>query len=86
MPRVSQFYGVSIYMYFHDHAPPHFHAIHGAEEAVITINPPALHQGALPGASLKRILTWTALHQAELQANWQRAQSGQPLRQIPPLP
>jgi hypothetical protein len=26
MPRISQFYGVVIYMYFNDHLPSHFHA------------------------------------------------------------
>jgi Domain of unknown function (DUF4160) len=27
MPRISQFYGIAIYMYYRDHAPPHVHAI-----------------------------------------------------------
>jgi len=25
MPRLSAFYGLVIYMYWNDHAPPHFH-------------------------------------------------------------
>jgi Domain of unknown function (DUF4160) len=28
MPRLSEFYGIAIYMYFADHNPPHFHAIY----------------------------------------------------------
>jgi hypothetical protein len=86
MPRISQFHGVSIYMYFQDHAPPHFHAMHGDEEAVITIIPPSLHRGTLPKKVLKKVLAWAALHQAALLADWQLAQNGQPLNQIPPLP
>jgi hypothetical protein len=86
MPRISQFHGVSIYMYYFDHTPPHFHAMHGDDEAVITINPPALHQGTLPGSALRRVLQWVSLHQAALLDNWQLAQAGQPLNQIPPLP
>jgi len=27
MPRVSDFYGIAIYLYYRDHAPPRFHAI-----------------------------------------------------------
>jgi hypothetical protein len=86
MPRISQFHGVSVYMYYMDHAPPHFHAMHGDDEAVITVTPPSLHQGALPGNALRRVLRWAGLHQAALMANWQLAQQGQPLNQIPPLP
>jgi Domain of unknown function (DUF4160) len=37
MPRISQYYGIAIYMYYEDHAPPHFHAIYGEFEAVLGI-------------------------------------------------
>ena len=37
MPRISAFYGISIYMYYHDHVPPHFHAIYGENEATFEI-------------------------------------------------
>jgi len=37
MPTISTFYGIFIRMYFNDHAPPHFHAIHGEHEATIAI-------------------------------------------------
>lgn len=26
MPKLSSFYGMTVYMYYRDHAPPHFHA------------------------------------------------------------
>ncbi|MHC4473302.1 MAG: DUF4160 domain-containing protein, partial [Planctomycetota bacterium] len=26
MPRISEFFGIAVYMYFDDHSPPHFHA------------------------------------------------------------
>src|ERR1700737_4301799 len=76
MPGISQFHGVSIYMYFLEHAPPYFHAMHGDDETVITIAPPGLFLGPLPGNALKRVLTWATLNQAALLANWQLAQSG----------
>ncbi|MBM3392831.1 MAG: DUF4160 domain-containing protein [Betaproteobacteria bacterium] len=33
MPTISSFYGILILMYWDDHAPPHFHARYGGEEA-----------------------------------------------------
>jgi hypothetical protein len=35
MPLVSRFFGISIYMYFDDHNPPHFHAIYNEYEALM---------------------------------------------------
>ena len=37
MPRISEFYGIVIEMFFRDHPPPHFHARYAGEEAVIEI-------------------------------------------------
>ncbi len=38
MPRISEFFGIVIYMYWRDHGPPHFHAIYAEEEALISID------------------------------------------------
>ena len=48
MPCISQFFGVSIYIYYNDHAPPHFHASYAEHEAVISIDTLAIQFGALP--------------------------------------
>ena len=42
MPCVSDFYGIAIYMYYSDHAPPHFHAEYAGDEVEIEIR--SLHQ------------------------------------------
>lgn len=86
MPRISSFHGVDIYMYYNDHLPPHFHAQHGDDEALIAFNPPQLYRGALPSKVLKLVLEWAGLHPGELNDDWQRARNGQPLLPIPPLP
>jgi hypothetical protein len=26
LPKISEFFGIAIYLYFDDHPPPHFHA------------------------------------------------------------
>jgi hypothetical protein len=52
MPRVSEFFGILIYMYYEDHSPPHFHAIYGDNEALIAIQDLALLKGYLPPRAL----------------------------------
>ncbi len=48
MPEVSRFYGIIVKMYFNDHAPPHFHAFYGENEALISITTLAVLAGRLP--------------------------------------
>jgi len=38
MPKISEFFGIAIYMYFDDHPPSHFHARYAEFEAVIQID------------------------------------------------
>ena len=52
MPRVSQFFGITIAMYFNDHAPPHFHAYYGEYEALVVIETLDIYEGSLPGRAL----------------------------------
>lgn len=37
MPRISEFYGIVIEMYWSDHNPPHFHAKYAEHRAEIDI-------------------------------------------------
>ncbi len=85
MPRLSQFYGIAIYMYYRDHAPPHFHAIYGDEEALFVIATGAVYAGSLPRRARVMVEDWLAAHRDELQADWDLATAGQPLAPIPPL-
>ena len=86
MPRLSQFYGIVIYMYYRDHAPPHFHAIYGEDEAAIEIATGAILAGSLPRRARTMVEDWVARHRAELQADWDLAVASQPLIPVPPLP
>ncbi len=85
MPRISEFYGVTIYMYFNDHSPPHFHAIYGSFEAEIEISTGAVKDGYLPTRALSLVRDWVQVYRDELGQNWDRARQGQPLERIPPL-
>jgi len=85
MPRVAEFYGIAIYMYFRDHAPPHFHAIYGRYDAEIGISTGDILRGELPARARRLVREWSHEYQSELEQNWDLARSHQPLRQIPPL-
>jgi len=70
MPRISQFFGISIYMYYRDHAPPHFHAIYGEHEAALGIDSADILEGKLPHRALQLVSEWAAGHRDELHADW----------------
>lgn len=82
MPRLSEFYGIIIYMYWADHEPPHFHAIYAGEEAQIAIHDGAVLAGSLPRTAAKLVREWTKLRQAELLEDWRRAEARQELLPI----
>jgi hypothetical protein len=85
VPRISEFYGIVIEMYFRDHPPPHFHARYSGEEAVIVIATGEVVAGSLPGRALRLVREWTSMHRDELDANWDLARERQPLADIEPL-
>jgi hypothetical protein len=86
MPRLSAFYGLVIYMYWLDHAPPHFHAEYGDHEALIVIGDGSVFAGTLPPRALRMIREWRQLHLDELQAAWERASRRENPGTIEPLP
>lgn len=85
MPSISTFFGVVIYMYFNDHAPPHFHAEYGEFEAVYTIETLEILRGQLPRRAHSMVVEWALDHRQELRANWDRARKQVSLNQIEPL-
>ena len=86
VPTISRFYGIVIRMYFADHAPPHFHAVYGGEEAVVAIADCSVLRGGIPDRALRLVREWTELHRPELLDDWHRAQQPDPLLPIDPLP
>ena len=85
MPRICQFFGITIAMYFNDHAPPHFHAYYGEYEALVVIETLDVYEGGLPRRALALVLEWAVLNRSALWANWERARRGEPLARIEPL-
>jgi len=85
MPRISDFYGIAIYMYYRDHPPPHFHAIYGDFDAEVDIMDGTVLEGGLPSRAERLVREWASRYYPELLDNWQRARAGEPLRPVPPL-
>lgn len=86
MPEICRFYGIIIYMFVKDHAPPHFHAKYGEFRALININSGELIEGNLPRRALRLVQDWTELHREELNKNWIESQKDNPeIAKIDPL-
>lgn len=85
MPSICRFFGIVIYVYYDDHAPPHFHAKYAGHEALYEIETLRIYRGNLPRRAHNLVLEWADLHRAELTNNWHRAQRNETLRMIEPL-
>jgi len=84
VPELSRFLGIVIYMYYRDHAPPHFHAEYAEFEITVEIQSGAV-TGQFPRRALNLVLEWYSIHREELAEDWYLAQSKQPLKTIDPL-
>lgn len=85
MPRICEFLGIIIEMYYNDHAPPHFHAKFGEYSCCVDINKGIVVKGMLPNKQLKYILSWCELFKEELLRDWELAKNHKPLKAIVPL-
>jgi len=87
VPRISTFYGITIWMYYEEgaHAVPHFHARYSGRTASFTVDGRRL-AGELPNRAARLVIEWAALHRDELLLNWERARRGDALVDVEPLP
>ena len=88
MPRIAEFFGITIYLYFADtnrHAAPHFHAKYGGDEATYAIPDGDRLAGSLPKRQERLVQGWAALRSAELEQAWSRAVNMEPPGKIEPL-
>lgn len=87
MPTISWFYGISIRMFFADHAPPHFHAVMGRQRAMVSIETGEILKGDLPPTARRLVREWTLRYNEQLKDVWdigQRA-DGTAMGRIPGL-
>ena len=85
LPRISEFFGISIYMYWREHGPPHFHARYAGDEVLIAIEDLSVLEGTVSPRALGLIMEWARLHQAELRHAFAEAQAFRQPGTIEPL-
>ena len=85
MPEISRFFGIVIRMFFNDHAPAHFHASYGEQEALIEIETLAVYRGELPRRAMALVLEWAMLHRQDLRRDWELTRAGQAPEDVEPL-
>ena len=81
----SRFFGISIWVYWRDHPPPHFHAEYGEHDAEVGIEDLVVLGGNLPPRALGLVIEWATRHHDELRRVWDRAANHEPLTSIEPL-
>jgi hypothetical protein len=81
MPEVARFYGIVIKVFFGDHPPPHFHAIYGEFNALVSIESLQIIEGDLPSRAQQLVVEWATLYQQDPLQMWNM----QEFRKLPPL-
>jgi len=85
MPRVCEFYGIAIYVYYGEHGPPHFHARHAGREMSRAMEDLSILVGRLTPRATGMVAEWAALRRIELRRAWQQARASEPIDRIEPL-
>ena len=90
MPAISRYLGISVYIRYRDHPPPHFHVHYAEKRAIIDIETMRIIEGELPAriyglVAEPTVAEWGIRYRALLRENWRRARAREPLLSIPPL-
>jgi hypothetical protein len=87
LPRISEFFGIVIYMYWFDqqkHRLPHIHARFGGEEAVFDLTGRCI-EGDIGMRAARLVGEWCHERGRELEDAWQAAVHGREIPWIAPL-
>ncbi|MFH0802288.1 MAG: DUF4160 domain-containing protein [bacterium] len=84
MPVISRFFGIVIYLYWREHAPPHFHAKYQDHEITMEVETGRV-AGQMTPKAVALIQEWRELHIDELLTNWELAAQKKALKRIAPL-
>jgi hypothetical protein len=85
MPELSRFFGIVIQMHYADHNPPHLHAEHQGNKALLDFQGNILRGNLGSKTALRLVREWIDLHALELQEDWDLARAGSELNKIDPL-
>lgn len=84
MPKISEFYGIKIYMYWDYRGPhygPHFHAAYGEHRAIFQFQGRMI-SGKMPKTAKSLIKTWALENEEYLYYAWPCAVFKNPLPKI----
>ncbi len=82
MPTIAYFLGISVRMFFNDHAPPHFHVRYQGFRARVRIEDGEIIDGKVPPTVARILEEWTALRREPLMRNWQTARTDGTMERI----
>lgn len=87
MPKISEFYGIAIRMFFNEekYKKPHFHAYYGEHQIVVTIDDLNIIEGDFPKQAKRMVLEWAGIHQKELAENYEKMRARSHPEKIKPL-
>ena len=85
MPEISRFFGIVVRMYYDEHNPPHLHAEHQGNKALLGFQGNILRGNLASRTALRLVREWIDLHAPELQGDWDLARAGRNLNNIDPL-
>lgn len=87
MPRISELYGIVIYMYWFDnnrHKMPHIHAMFAGKSMAIALDGEIL-SGSIGRGGDKLVKEFVITRKKELKAAWELAITGKELPWIKPI-
>lgn len=85
MPQICYFYGITVYIQFMDHNPPHIHVVYQGMKAQYKIENGELMAGKMSNRAHKLIQEWIEMRKTQLNQVWNLASTGQQLFAIEPL-
>lgn len=71
MPTIGIVNGIKIQV-FANHAPPHFHAVIGEFEVLISIRTLEVLRGSMRRKDLDKVLEWAKAHRQDIENEWNR--------------
>ena len=74
MPRITTFGAFEIWMYFHDHNPPHVHVVSPDFQAQVRISNGELLAGEMPAKVRGEALAWIGENKVFLMEKWDEFQ------------
>ena len=69
-PELERVDGLILVVYGRDHLPPHIHAFHGDNEALVNIRTGEILEGFLPPKKLKIVQKWLADNRQRTETNF----------------